>query len=160
MGIEIERKFLIKKDQWEKARKPAPAFYKQGYLSTDPAKTIRVRVSGTTAFLTVKGISKGLSRKEFEYAIPLTDANDLLEDFSVTQISKRRYRINYQGKLWEVDEFMGENEGLILAEIELTHEAETFSLPPWIDKEVTEDARYYNSFLSLKPFRTWKSREH
>ena len=159
MGIEIERKYLIKKDLWATIEKGKGIYYKQGYLLTDPNKTIRVRISDTNAFLTIKGSSKGASRPEFEYEIPLKDAQELLDSFSISSISKIRYEVEYAGKIWEVDEFLEDNQGLIVAEIELESETERFKVPEWIGKEVTEDIKYYNSNLSLKPFNTWKNGE-
>ena len=155
MGIEIERKYLIKKDLWSSVDKGKGIYYKQGYLLTDPNKTIRVRISDRNAFLTIKGSSKGASRLEFEYEIPLKDAQELLDAFSTSSISKIRYEVEYSGKIWEVDEFLEDNQGLIVAEIELESETESFKVPEWIGKEVTEDIKYYNSNLSLKPFKTW-----
>ena len=156
MGIEIERKFLVKQEIWAQLEKPAGEFYRQGYLLTDPTKTIRVRQTSEKGFLTIKGISVGASRAEFEYEIPQEEAKDLLDQFSVSELSKIRYKILFENKLWEVDEFLGENEGLMVAEIELQSEDETFSTPNWIDEEVTGEEKYYNSNLTLLPFKNWK----
>ena len=155
MGIEIERKYLIKEDLWPAVDKGKGIYYKQGYLLTDPNKTIRVRISDRNAFLTIKGISKGATRLEFEYEIPLKDAQELLDAFSTSSISKIRYEVEYAGKIWEVDEFLEDNQGLFVAEIELESETESFEIPGWIGKEVTEEIKYYNSNLSMKPFTTW-----
>lgn len=154
--IEIERKFLVHKDLWEKAAKGRGNYYRQGYISTDPEKTIRVRLTEEKAFLTIKGKSSGIERLEYEYPIPKEDAKALLDKFTPVSIEKIRYEIIYEGKVWEVDEFKGENEGLIIAEIELQTAEENFSIPQWIDKEVSHDKRYFNSNLSLHPFKSWK----
>ena len=156
MAIEIERKFLIRKDLWEKAEKTKSTYIRQGYLATDPTLTIRVRLKGQQAFLTLKGKNKGASRPEYEYEIPVADAKELLDNFSSTSIEKNRFEIVYEGNLWEVDEFYGDNEGLIVAEIELKDEAQTFALPAWVEKEVTDDVRYYNSNLVSNPYKRWK----
>jgi CYTH domain-containing protein len=156
MGIEIERKFLVKRNVWEAVEKGDGIYYQQGYISTDPDKTIRVRISDKNAFITIKGISTGASRLEFEYEIPVSEAREILANFSVASVSKIRYEIPFQGHIWEVDEFLDENLGLLVAEIELASESDDFDLPAWIDKEVTADAKYYNSNLSVKPYNIWK----
>ena len=156
MGIEIERKFLVKQEIWAQLEKPDGEFYRQGYLLTDPTKTIRVRQTSEKGFLTIKGISVGASRAEFEYEIPHEEAKELLDQFSVSELSKIRYKILFENKLWEVDEFLGENEGLMVAEIELQSEDETFSTPNWFGEEVTGEEKYYNSNLTLLPFKNWK----
>ena len=156
MGVEIEKKFLVHQNEWEKLEKPKGEFFRQGYLLTDPHKTIRVRQTSNKGFLTIKGKSVGATRAEFEYEIPREEAQELLDQFSVSELCKIRYIINFKGKLWEVDEFLGENEGLMVAEIELTNEEEEFSLPPWIAKEVTGEEKYYNSNLTLNPFQSWE----
>lgn len=157
MAIEIERKYLVNKDKLKSALQDAGTQYRQGYLLTDPQKTIRVRIGGDKAFLTIKGISTGASRLEFEYEIPKADAQELLDKFCTAVISKTRYEITFAGKLWEVDVFSGDNEGLIVAEIELESESEKFELPDWADKEVTGEEKYYNSNLSINPYKNWKS---
>jgi len=129
--------------------------YRQGYLLTDPHKTIRVRLTDTAGYLTIKGLSVGATRLEFEYEIPLTDAKELLDNFAVTELSKTRYKLNHNSKVWEVDEFTGENDGLVVAEIELKTEGEQFDIPGWIDREVTGEEKYYNSNLTLVPFKKW-----
>lgn len=156
MGIEIERKFLMNSEKWELLEKPAGEFYRQGYLLTEPTKTIRVRQTSEQGFLTIKGISFGATRKEFEYEIPLEEARELLDHFAVAELSKIRYKISIGNHVWEVDEFLGKNEGLIVAEIELTSEDEHFEIPDWIGREVTGEEKYYNSNLVLKPYETWK----
>lgn len=155
MGKEIERKYLIDAKKWQAAEKPVGELYKQGYLLTDPNKTIRVRLTGTKGFLTIKGITIGATRLEYEYEIPFTEATELLENFSVSGLSKIRYTIIYDNKIWEIDEFLGDNSGLIVAEIELENENENFELPEWINKEVTGDERYYNSNLTIHPYKNW-----
>lgn len=155
MGKEIERKFLVDLEKWNKLSKPAGHHYRQGYLLTDPNKTIRVRLTDTNGYLTIKGKSSGISRPEFEYEIPNEEARELLDNFSVSELSKTRYKIEYMNKLWEVDVFEKDNEGLIVAEIELESEKEEFEKPDWVAKEVTEDERYYNSNLTQYPFKNW-----
>ncbi len=155
MGIEIERKFLVKADKWAALEKPDGNYYRQGYMLTTPEKTIRIRLTEDKAFLTIKGISKGATRQEFEYAIPQTDATALLNGFTTNELAKIRYKIEHAGKLWEVDVFEGLNQGLIVAEIELQDEDETFELPDWIGEEVTGTEKYYNSNLSITPYTLW-----
>jgi adenylate cyclase len=155
MGIEIERKFLVHKEKWNRVIKEKKSLYRQGYIVSDPEKTIRVRLTDKSGFLTIKGLTKGASRPEFEYPIPKEDAIQLLDNFCNSEISKIRHFISHDKKLWEVDEFLGENEGLVVAEIELASEDETFTLPDWIDKEVTADKKYSNSNLAINPFKNW-----
>ena len=155
MGIEIERKFLVQKDQWDKLEKPVGENFRQGYLMTDPNKTIRVRQTSEKGFLTIKGISVGATRAEYEYEIPHEEAKELLDQFVVSELSKVRFKFLFEGKLWEIDVFSGENEGLIVAEIELKSEEEKFELPDWIGEEVTGEEKYYNSNLTLNPFKNW-----
>lgn len=155
MGLEIERKYLVNKEKWNLVEKPKRNIIKQGYILTDPNKTIRVRLKNTKGYITIKGLSVGATRQEFEYEIPRNDAEQLLEKFSVSNLEKIRYEILYKGKLWEVDEFLGDNLGLIIAEIELNSESEIFELPNWIEKEVTSEQKYYNSNLSKNPFVKW-----
>lgn len=155
MGIEIERKFLVNAESWKHLEKPAGIKISQGYIHNHPQKTIRVRISGTASFLTIKGITTGASRSEYEYPIPVKDAAELLDLFGDALISKTRYELLHDGKTWEVDEFHGENEGLLIAEIELGSETETITLPDWVVMEVTGDEKYYNSSLAIRPFRQW-----
>ena len=156
MGEEIEKKFLVKQDLWNAIKKQS-IVYRQGYLLRSKSKTIRVRlVEGDKGYITIKGESKGTSRAEYEYAIPAKDAQELLDDFCDAIVSKKRYTIKVYDKLWEVDEFLDDNEGLLIAEIELEDEAEKFTLPEWADREVTGDKRYYNSELSVHPYKNWK----
>lgn len=152
MAIEIERKFLVVGEAW----RDAPAvFYSQGYLNRDKARTVRVRIAGEEAFLTIKGMSVGASRAEFEYPIPVWDARELLAMCEQPLIEKNRRKILHEGFVWEVDEFLGENQGLVVAEIELPAEDAAFARPDWVGEEVTEDARYFNSNLSRTPFSCW-----
>ncbi len=153
MGIEIERKFLLNNDDWRSLG--APIHFAQGYLVADGEKTVRVRVAGVKGFLTIKGRSQGISRKEFEYEIPVDEALELLRLCTIPTIEKYRTKILYEGKIWEVDEFEGQNNGLIVAEIELNSEDEIFAVPPWIGHEVTGDFRYFNSYLARNPFKNW-----
>ncbi|MEJ7740833.1 MAG: CYTH domain-containing protein [Chitinophagaceae bacterium] len=156
MGVEIERKFLVNRAVWNKTSKHNGTHYRQGYILSDPDKTVRVRLAGDEAHLTIKGPSVGASRPEFEYKIPASDASELLNQFCTSEISKIRFKVYHEGKLWEVDEFLGENAGLMVAELELADEHETFSLPDWIEREITDDVRYYNARLSVNPYKNWK----
>jgi len=154
MGKEIERKFLVNGDAWRTLA--SGTHYRQGYLSTVKERTVRVRTIDDKAFLTIKGISIGATRAEYEYEIPVSDANAMLNDLCERPlIEKSRYKIKFKGYVWEVDEFEGENQGLILAEIELSDEKEEFTVPEWIGEEVTGDPRYFNSNLIKNPFTTW-----
>jgi len=153
MAIEIERKFLVVNEDWRSA--PA-TYFSQGYLNRDKTRTVRIRVAGDVGFLTIKGKSEGASRAEFEYEIPLVDAKQLLTLCDGPLIEKYRRKISYQGLVWEVDEFLGDNLGLVVAEVELESEDQPFAKPDWIGEEVTPDARYYNSNLSVMPFNSWK----
>ena len=155
MGLEIERKFLVDHEKWRKAVKPAGTHFRQGYLLNDDKRTIRVRVTDQQGFITLKGATTGITRKEYEYKIPVEDGNELLDGFARSEIEKIRYRIDFADKLWEVDEFLGDNEGLIMAEIELHDEKDEFEKPGWITMEVSDDERYYNSYLSMHPFKKW-----
>lgn len=155
MGKEIERKFLVNHALWHQTVKPVGQLFRQGYLSLDPHKTIRVRITPEKAFLTIKGLTTGATRLEYEYEIPREDAQALLDNFSSAELSKIRYTLDFDHKTWEVDEFLGENSGLIVAEIELNSEEETFTLPPWIADEVTDQEKYYNANLTLNPYGRW-----
>jgi len=154
MGREIERKFLVASDSWRDAAN-AGTLFSQGYLSTDPDRSVRVRVAGAAAYLTVKGRSEGAGRSEFEYEIPVADARELLALCARPPLEKTRYRVPFGGKTWEVDVFHGVNDGLVVAEIELEDEAEDFAQPNWAGDEVTGEARYYNLRLSEHPYRDW-----
>lgn len=153
MGIEIERKFLVKSSEWRMGA--TGTTYCQGYLSRSPEATVRVRIEGDDSFLTIKGPLKGIRRPEYEYPIPFKDAEELIRLCVSPLVIKTRYKIFYKKQLWEVDEFHGENDGLIMAEIELTDPDELIKLPPWIGEEVSSDTRYYNSNLATHPFTRW-----
>jgi CYTH domain-containing protein len=155
MGKEIERKYLIDFENWQKIEKPLGQQYRQGYLLTDPQKTIRVRLTETTGFLTIKGLTIGATRPEYEYEIPAAEAGELLDNFSISELSKTRYKISFKDKIWEIDEFSGENSGLIIAEIELESEDEHFECPDWVGEEVTGQEKYYNSNLTIVPYKSW-----
>lgn len=148
MKLEIERKFLVRREIWDKLPKPEGESIRQGYLSRSPLMTVRVRLAGDKGYLTIKGATEGISRPEYEYPIPAVDAEELLNTFTTCFIDKIRYRIAFAGRSWEVDHFLGKNEGLILAEIELNDPDEKFDLPEWVGEEVTGDIRYYNSSLA------------
>ena len=145
--MEIERKFLVNKEKWELVNKSAPNRIVQAYLVRTPEKTIRVRVKDEKGFLTIKGPTVGISRSEFEYEIPLNEANELIEQFADKIIEKYRFEITIGNHLWEVDEFHGKLEGLMIAEIELTSEEETFEKPDSVTEDVSMDLQYFNSNL-------------
>ena len=153
MATEIERKFLVRGTDW---RNGTGVRFSQGYLNRDKDRTVRVRIAGGKAFLTIKGVTQGATRAEFEYPIPMEDAEQLLKLSDGPIIEKDRYRIVHDGALWEVDEFWGDNAGLVLAEIELKSEDQPFSRPTWLGEEVTQDRRYYNSSLAGYPYREWR----
>jgi len=154
--LEIERKFLVLSEEYK-----SEAYQKtkivQGFLNTHKERTVRIRVKGEKAFLTIKGISnlKGTTRLEWEKEIPVSEAEMLLNLCEPNLIEKTRFEIKVNNHIFEVDEFYGENEGLVIAEIELSSENETFTKPSWLGKEVTGDVRFYNSQLSKKPYRNW-----
>jgi adenylate cyclase len=152
MGTEIERKFLPKGDRWKHAIDAPGMRIRQGYLAKARERTVRVRVKGDQAWITIKGIRTGVSRAEFEYPIPLDDANWMLDYLSEKPlIEKTRYVVNGHGCVFEIDEFHGENAGLVLVEVELTSEDQPVDLPDWVGQEVTQDNRYYNSNLASHP---------
>lgn len=154
MGVEIERKFLLVGDGWRALGEPV--LLRQGYLSSNPDRTVRVRVEGGQGTMTIKGRSVGATRAEWEYPIPLLDANELLDRLCEQPIiEKFRRRIALGGHTWEVDEFLGANQGLVVAEIELSSETEAFDKPDWVGAEVTDDRRYFNSSLIRHPFSHW-----
>ncbi|HBI14277.1 MAG TPA: adenylate cyclase [Desulfobulbaceae bacterium] len=155
MGIEIERKFLVIGTAWKENGTAIRCC--QGYLCPGSGVTVRVRTMDGEGFLTVKGRGRGLVRQEFEYAIPLADARELLETMcGKPLIIKDRYRVAHAGLVWEVDEFAGENRGLVLAEVELSQPDQAVSLPPWVGREVSGDARYYNASLVSNPYTRWQ----
>ncbi len=154
MATEIERKFLVEGDAWR--RLAAGDEFLQGYLSTVKERTVRVRVVGDRGQLTIKGITVGATRTEFEYEIPVADARHMLAELCERPIiEKTRYRIDWNGVTWEIDEFSGVNEGLVVAEVELEHEDEQIVLPDWIGEEVTDDPRYFNANLIAHPYTSW-----
>lgn len=156
MSIEIERKYLVKGDDWKKQGKGQ--LYQQGYLSSHPDRAVRVRTVEDRGYLTIKGRTAGASRAEYEYSIPYPDAQAMLQHLCEQPIlEKYRYRIVYEGVVWEVDEFQGENLGLVVAEVELNAVNQAILLPAWVDKEVTDEARYYNANLFKHPFSKWDS---
>lgn len=154
MAKEIERKFLVKEPVFKKLSLNGE-LYEQGYLSLDPERTVRVRTTPNGCFLTIKSKSSGATRTEYEYDIPRQEAQEMLQELCVATVSKIRYRLTVAGKIWEVDEFLGRNAGLLLAEIELSAEDERFDLPLWAGTEVTDDPRYFNASLAQFPFCEW-----
>jgi adenylate cyclase len=155
--MEIERKYLVNKVLWQELRNPVNAsFIQQAYLSTDPKCTVRIRIIDSKAKITIKGEQKGISREEFEYAVPLNDGLEIIRLAATPVILKRRYVIDFKGYKWEVDEFYGDNEGLILAEVELKVDTEEPGLPEWIGEEVTFDPRYFNLQLAINPINHWQ----
>jgi len=149
MSVEIERKFLVCNSTWKECADEG-VLYRQGYLLVSEEKTVRVRIVNQMAFLTIKGKSRGITRAEFEYDIPFSDAEELLTFCEGRVIEKERYRLLYKGQLWEIDQFLGRHKGLVLAEIELQTEDQQIELPSWIGKEVSTNPAYYNSMLSIQ----------
>jgi len=155
MGIEIERKFLVTNNSWREAVSVVLPI-KQGYLVGGKEASVRVRLQGDTANLNIKSATLGVRRQEFEYAIPLEEAEIILTTLCQRPIiEKTRYLVSYANKQWEIDVFEGDNAGLIVAELELHDEAEQFDPPPWLGEEVSDDPRYYNSCLSQHPYKDW-----
>jgi adenylate cyclase len=152
MATEIERKFLVQGRPWQAG---SGTRIVQGYLNRAKERTVRVRIKGPEAFITIKSVTQGATRAEFEYAIPLADAEQLLQLSDGPIIEKIRYVIEHAGSYWEVDEFLGDNAGLVMAELELESEQQSFSRPAWLGREVTDDRRYYNSNLAGAPFKQW-----
>jgi adenylate cyclase len=154
MGTEIERKFLLAGDEWRDHAQGQ--LLRQGYISRQSGRTVRIRTCNNEGYLTIKGRSTGITRLEFEYTIPLEDANILLDQLCEQPLlEKIRYLVDYKGFIWEIDEFLGDNRGLLIAEIELEEEDQPFAKPGWIGVEVTGDIRYYNSSLIRNPFIRW-----
>ena len=154
MSIEIERKFLLSTDAWRALG--VPVRYTQGYLSRAPGRTVRVRLAGDHAFVTIKGPARNLARAEFEYEVPVDDARYMLEHLCERPlIDKERRRIPVGAHVFEVDEFFGENAGLVVAEVELRDANEPFERPAWLGVEVTSDMRYSNSSLVSLPYSQW-----
>jgi len=155
MGVEIERKFLVAGEGWR--AQGEPVLLRQGYLSSHAERTVRVRIEGERAVLTIKSKNVGAARGEWEYEIPVAEAAELLDGLCERPlIEKYRRRIPFGGFVWEVDEFLGENAGLVVAEIELPAEDTVFAKPDWAGEEVTHDLRYLNSRLIKQPYSTWK----
>lgn len=162
MATEIERKFLVTGSSW---RTRNPTYYCQGYLNHDKNRTVRVRlrrysakkgIADESGVLTIKGLTIGASRQEYEYNIPVTDAKELLSMCDGPMIEKMRHVVNLNGLTWEIDEFLGDNEGLIIAEVELVSESQVFIAPDFLAMEVTHDDRYFNSNLSVRPYKQWQ----
>ncbi|MBB5191970.1 adenylate cyclase [Silvimonas terrae] len=153
MALEIERKYLLATAQWREEINSSTRIA-QGYLNDAPARTVRVRIKGDKGFLTIKGKNEGIARAEFEYEIPLADASELLK-LCPNVLDKTRHEIHRDGFVWEIDEFAGDNAGLIVAEIELPALDTEFAKPAWLGEEVSGDARYYNSALSNTPYTRW-----
>ncbi|MBS1634930.1 MAG: CYTH domain-containing protein [Bacteroidetes bacterium] len=155
MAIEIEHKYLVDMNLWKLVKPEKSVDIKQAYLLTDPDKTIRVRTKGAQGYITIKGRAVASSRPEFEYEIPLEDAHELIRYFCTNLVEKTRHLVTFEGKTWEVDEFHGANNGLMVAEIELNAEDEVYAKPAWVGNNVTADSRYANSQLAVKPFMSW-----
>lgn len=155
MGKEIERKFLVTGNQYKTLARGMKV--EQGFLSIDIEHSVRIRLLEGKGFITIKGATQGMSRSEFEYEIPAPDARIMLDEMCIRPIiQKTRYRLSYEGFIWEVDEFSGENQGLVIAEIELRQEGQSFPIPPWVGQEVTSDFRFYNVNLVRDPFKNWE----
>jgi len=158
MGMEIERKFLVINDAYKESS--TAVRYQQGYISSDFQRVVRVRVAGKKGFLTLKSQVSDISRLEFEYEIPLADAMEMLEHLCLKPlIEKYRYQLNIDGNVWVVDEFSGDNEGLVVAEIELDSEKQSFSRPAWLGEEVSGDPKYLNASLVSDPYKYWKHKD-
>ena len=156
MNLEIEHKFLVNSFAYRSLAEPV--YYRQGYLAAMPDKIIRVRTVAEKGYITIKSRISTLTRKEFEFEIPAMDAAQMLDELCIGPlIEKMRYKVDFEGYTWEVDEFLGDNAGLVIAEIEVTSESETFPIPAWVDREVTGQPQYLNSNLSKHPFNTWES---
>lgn len=155
MAKEIERKFVVTGEGWQETRSTT---YRQGYLSTEKERTVRIRIADDKGYVTIKGCPEGMTRDEYEYEIPLQDAEEMLETLCKRPlIEKRRHKIIYGGLRWDIDEFLGDNAGLVLAEVELSSAEQAIELPPWLGEEVTEDARYFNVNLVEHPYRQWQA---
>lgn len=155
MATEIERKFLVADESWRDSA-DAGTRIRQGYLVGAKKASVRIRIEGEQANINIKSATLGVRRQEYEYPIPVEEAEELLDTLcEQPQITKTRYHVPYQGHTWEVDVFAGENQGLIVAEVELASEDEAFALPPWAGREVSDDARYYNVCLIRHPYSEW-----
>ncbi len=155
MAIEIEHKFLLANDDWREQVNHS-SYYKQGYLNSDQHSSVRVRIAANKAWLNIKSATIGTHRQEYEYPIPIIDANEIINTLCHQPlIEKMRHFVKNKQHLWEIDEFSGENQGLIVAEIELSTIGEDFNKPSWLGLEVTNDIRYYNNNLSRNPYSMW-----
>ncbi len=154
MKVEIERKFLVKNQDWKRLIVEKHTI-QQGYLNVDKSCNVRVRIMNNLAFITIKGKRVNTARPEFEYEIPLNDAESILKLSKTSIIKKTRFTVNHQGQIWEIDQFEGDNQGLVIAEIELKQKDEAISLPNWIGTEISNDERFYNLSLSSNPFKNW-----
>jgi adenylate cyclase len=152
--VEIERKFLVKNQDWKKLIVEKHSI-QQGYLNTDKSCNVRVRIMNNLAFITIKGKRINTARPEFEYEIPLNDAESILKLSKTSIIKKTRFTVNHQGQIWEIDQFEGDNQGLVIAEIELKQKDKAIGLPNWIGTEISNDERFYNLSLSSNPFKNW-----
>ena len=154
MGKEIERKFLVRGDVWRSSA--TGTAYRQGYLNSAKERTVRIRTIDDRAFLTIKGLTVGATRAEYEYEIPVADCDAMLDALAEKPIiEKKRYKVPFAGLTWEIDEFFGDNAGLIVAEVELEGEMQIFEKPEWVGEEVTADPRYFNSNLIKHPYGKW-----
>lgn len=154
MGKEIEKKFLVRGDVWRSLAKGTA--YRQGYLNSAKERTVRIRTIDAKAFLTIKGLTVGATRSEYEYEIPVADCDAMLDALAEKPIiEKKRYKVPFAGLTWEIDEFFGDNAGLIVAEVELESETQIFEKPDWVGEEVTADPRYFNSNLIKHPYTKW-----
>lgn len=156
MPQEIEHKFLVRLDVWKPAE--PGVLYRQGYLSSAKERVVRVRIAGERAYLTIKGPAQGITRLEFEYALPAADAATMLDLLCEPPlIEKTRYRQTFGGRTWEIDVFHGDNAGLVVAELEVADESEQFEQPPWLGREVSGDPRYFNANLVGNPYKNWRA---
>ncbi len=155
MGLEIERRFLLKNDRWREYVRETRTLH-QGYLSVEKERSIRVRITQGQAWLTLKGFISDVSRSEFEYPVPVEDAQAILETMCVFKVEKIRHIVEYQGIRFEIDEFAGSNAPLVLAELELPSEDARYPQPDWLGEEVTADGRFTNAYLSKHPYASWK----
>ena len=159
MGVEIEHKFLVSDEGW-RAEISRSVVFRQGYLSSDPGCSVRVRIGGDEARLNIKSATIGVRRSEFEYAIPAGDASQILDELCAGPlVEKTRHFVRFAGREWEIDEFAGDNAGLVVAEIELEDEDEGFERPPWVGADVSGEPRYYNQRLAEYPYTRWSDAE-
>ncbi|XOV67500.1 MAG: CYTH domain-containing protein [Fluviicola sp.] len=150
MGQEIEYKFLVDTEQWNRIVKPEPLLIIQSYLQKEKERTVRIRVKGNKGYLTIKGATKGVTRAEYEYEVPLNDVEEMISTFKLPHIRKRRYEVQVDQHLWEVDVFEGALAGLILAEVEVQEEGVSFTKPDWVTEDVSLNPKYYNAVLIEK----------